>query len=64
MGNGDAITLNYCNTKNETKNLFIDSGYPGNYLHNIKKEILDIQSADQHIILWIKQNFPSCSVTG
>ena len=51
VGNGDTITLNYCNTNNETKNLFIDGGYPGNYLNTIKKEIQDIQSADRHINL-------------
>ena len=44
VGNGDAITLNYCNTKNETKNLFIDGGYPGNYLPTIKKEILEFNT--------------------
>ena len=64
VGNGDAFTSTYCNTKNEIKNLFIDGGHRGNYLHTIKKEILDIQSTDRHIDIWIKQNFPSFCVSG
>jgi len=53
VGCADAITIRFGDKSGLIRNLFIDGGYLSTYLKTIKQELLSIQSANQHVDLWI-----------
>jgi len=53
VGTGDAITINFPDSKDRKRNIFIDGGFVGTYRHSIKPELVRIREAGELVDLWV-----------